>query len=317
MKKKISSHQIKMIHACSILVVLFASATAHAQSLDNNTLTNLTFDQKLDAQVSRELQFRDEHGNAVTLADLSNRKPVILMLGYYECPMLCDLALNGLVESIQNLRWSIGTEFEVINVSIDARETPALALAKKRSYVRRYGRDGAENGWHFLTGDEAAIQQLAREIGFQYAYDSAVDEFAHPAGFVVLTPDGKVARYFFGVQYPPTEVLAALKSAAENKISSPIQQLVYLCFRYNPIGGKYGAIIMLALRIGGAVTLAGMAWLIVRANRTRRKRLKALAGQVVDANCSRRGDEADSFVKREISPPHVGGYQQHKPDSAS
>src|SRR5262249_45702381 len=151
-------------------VGLFVSAT-QAQSLSDETLANISFEQKPGSQVSLDLSFVDESGRQVRLGDLLSKKPVMLFLGYYQCPMLCTLALNGMVEALQDIRWSIGKEFDVISVSIDPTETPALAGAKKRTYLKRYGRAEAASGWHFLTGTETAIQQLTQQVGFHYAYD--------------------------------------------------------------------------------------------------------------------------------------------------
>ncbi|HWI58283.1 MAG TPA: SCO family protein, partial [Bacillota bacterium] len=191
-----------------------------AQALSDTTLAGISFEQKLNTQVSLDLPFRDEAGNPVRLGNYFGHKPVILVLGYYECPMLCSLVLNGMVESLEDLKWSIGNQFEVVNISINPRESPALAAAKKRNYLKRYGRAGAEPGWHFLTGEEPAIQRLADEVGFQYAYDAASRQYAHPSGLIILTPEGKVARYFFGVTFASSEVYAALKAASGNQIGS-------------------------------------------------------------------------------------------------
>jgi protein SCO1/2 len=264
------SHWLSRVVGCSVLnvecwmflFVLCFAATAQAQTLSDNQLANIRFDQKLNSQISLALPFRDENGNAVQLKNYFGTKPVILVLGYYQCPMLCTLTLNGMIESLQDLKWSIGKDFDVINVSIDPSETPALALAKKQNYLKRYGRSGASAGWHFLTGDEAAIRQLAGEVGFQFVYDPVSKQFAHPGGLIVLTPEGKVSRYVFGVTYGSKDVFTALQGASFHKVGSPIQQLVLLCFHYNPITGKYGAAIMLTVRVLGVATLLGLGWLI-------------------------------------------------------
>ena len=235
---------------------------APGTSLSEEALTRLEFDQKLNTQISLGLVFRDEAGEAVALKDYFGRQPVVLVLGYYECPMLCTLVLNGLVQGLLDVRWSIGKEFTVLNVSIDPRETPQLAAAKRNAYVKRYGRAGAAQGWHFLTGQERAIQQLAGEVGFHYAYDPAGKQYAHPSGLVILTPEGKVARYFFGVHYSPRELHSALSAASSNRVGTPIQKLILLCFHYNPLRGKYGATILFLLRCLGAVTIVALAWLI-------------------------------------------------------
>jgi protein SCO1/2 len=221
----------------------------------------------LNGQVSPELAFRDESGGAVRLGDYLRGKPVVLVLGYYQCPMLCNLVLNGLVDSLQDMKWSVGRDFDMVNVSIDPSETPALAAAKKLSYIRRYGRTGAEGGWHFLTGEKGPIDQLAGQVGFHYAYDAPSRQYAHPSGFVILTPQGRVARYFFGVSFSAPELYKALADASGNKVSSPIQRLVLLCFHYNPVTGKYGPVILLVVRSLSVATLAALIWLIVALSR--------------------------------------------------
>jgi protein SCO1/2 len=236
---------------------------AHSQSLTVTQLSDIRFDQMLGAQVSSNLAFRDESGRRVRLAEYFGKKPVVLVLGYYQCPMLCTLIFNGLVEGMNDMKWSIGDEFNVVHVSIDPKETPELAAAKRQNYLKQYGRPSAAAGWHFLTGDEPEIRQLANEVGFHYAYDPSVHQYAHPSGLVILTPDGKVSKYFFGVKFAPPELFAALQDASKRNVGSPIERLVLLCFHYNPIKGKYGAAIMTVIRIMGAATLAAMAWLFV------------------------------------------------------
>jgi protein SCO1 len=260
-----------------ITVLIFVCAafvfSTCAQSLTENQLSQISFDQKLNSQVSLNLPFRDENGKSVTLQNYFGTKPVVLVLGYYQCPMLCTLTFNGMVEALNDMRWSIGRDFTVVHVSIDPKETPELAAAKKQSYVRKYGRAGAAAGWHFLMGDEPAIRQLADEVGFHYAYDPSIKQYAHPSGLVILTPDGKVAKYFFGVKFLPAELYASLQDASKSKVGSPIERLVLLCFHYSPIHGKYGALIMSIVRILGAVTLVGIAWLFIAMFRRERARV--------------------------------------------
>jgi len=260
-------------HLMTILALVCAGCfTANAQSLTENQLTDIRFDQKLGARISQNLSFRDESGKSVTLRDYFGQKPVVLVLGYYRCPMLCTLTFNGMVEGMNDMKWSIGDQFNVIHVSIDPNETPELAAAKKQNYVKQYGRAGAAAGWHFLTGKEPEIRQLADEVGFHYAYDASVKQYAHPSGLVILTPDGTVAKYFFGVKFPSSELYAALRDASQQKVGSPIERLVLLCFHYSPIKGKYGALVMEIIRILGAATLVAIAWLFVSMIRRERKR---------------------------------------------
>jgi protein SCO1/2 len=228
---------------------------ATGQGISDENLSKLNFEQRLNQQVSLNLVFRDEEGSKIKLGDYLGKKPVILVLGYYGCPMLCTLVLNGLVSTLQDIKPTVGDQFEVINVSIDPHETTALAAAKKKSYLKQYGRHDAAKGWHFLTGEQPAIQQLAREVGFQYLYDVQSKQYAHPSGFIILTPEGKVARYFFGITYSNKELNTVLKEASSNKVGSPIHQLFMLCFHYSPITGKYGPMIMTIVRVCAVITL--------------------------------------------------------------
>ena len=250
----------KRILIASLFMLVFA---ARCQTLSDDTLLQIRFDQNLNAQVSSGLSFRDEEGKEVRLGRYFAGRPIVLVLGYYECPMLCTLVLNGMVESAADMKWSIGREYDVVNISINPGETPALATAKKRAYLKRYGRSGATGGWHFLTGNEKAIRQIADEVGFRYAYDPASKQYAHPSGLVILTPEGKISHYLFGVTFSPRELYTALHDAATSKVGSPIQQLILLCFHYNPITGKYSGIIIVALRILAVVTMGGFLCLIV------------------------------------------------------
>jgi len=245
---------------------------AQVQPFSDDDFSRIIFEQKLNAAVNPDLKFRDENGKEIRLGDYFGQKPVVLLLGYYRCPMLCTLTLNGLTEAMEDMKWSVGRDFEIIDVSIDPNETPALALAKKSSYMRRYGRAGADSGWHFLTGDTNAIHDLAAAVGYHYEYDPISKEYAHPSGLVILTPSGHVSRYLFGVTYSAGELFPALQAAAARGIGSPIEQFVLVCFHYNPITGKYGPAIMFAVRLGGVVTLlalaGGVVFAIVREKRT-------------------------------------------------
>lgn len=267
-----NSNPLGILLSPSILFLAFliCLSTASAQKLSDEALSQIRFDQKLNAQVALDLHFTDENGRLVSLAGYFSRKPVVLMLGYYQCPMLCTLVLNGLVESAEDMKWTMGRDFDLIFVSIDSHETPALASDKKQAYLRRYGRSGAAAGWHFLTGTDSAIRQLAQQVGFHYAWDTASKQFAHPSGLIVLTPQGKVAHYLFGVTYPPGDLYAALSDASAGHIASPIRQLVLLCFHYNPLTGKYSAAIMLVLRLLAVGSVLGFGWMVFALSRARR-----------------------------------------------
>jgi len=262
-----------IIRTAIVLMIAALTLAAGAQSLTVSQLTDVRFDQELGVQVSLDLVFRDETGKTVSLAEYFGKKPVVLVLGYYQCPMLCTLTFNGMVEGMNDMKWSIGDQFDVVHVSINPKEPPDLAAAKRQNYLKQYGRPGAAAGWHFLTGDETQIRKLADEVGFHYAYDSSVQQYAHPSGLVILTPDGKVSKYFFGVKFSPPDLYAALQDASQHNVGSPIQRLVLLCFHYNPINGKYGAAIMMVIRIMGAATIGGMVWLfgaMIRRERLRK-----------------------------------------------
>ena len=245
------------------ILLLALSLRAASGTLAPNELKRIGYDQHIGHEISRDLNFRDASNRRVALGDLRNTKPTLLVLGYYHCPMLCTLINDGLIEALQELRLTVGRDFNVINVSIDPNETPEVAAAKKREYLKRYGRAGAEGGWHFLTGEEPAVAQLANEAGFRFAYDRASHEYAHPSGFLVLTPEGKISRYFFGVSYEPKELRGALVTAARGENGSVISRLILLCYHYNPITGRYGALVLAILRGLSIATVLGLAGLIV------------------------------------------------------
>jgi protein SCO1/2 len=244
------------------------------------SLRGVGFDQRLNQQVPLDDEFMDETGHAVRLRDYFHNKPVILVLGYYGCPMLCGEVLNGLVQAMLGLSFDVGKDFEVINVSIDPRERADLAAAKKETYVQRYGRPGAANGWHFLTGKENAIKRLAAAVGFRYRYDAKRDQFAHASGLMILTPAGKVSRYLFDVHYSPRDLRLALVEASEGRIGSTADQILLFCFHYDPAEGKYGPAIMNLVRLGGVLTLAGLALFLLTLWRRDRRgtRRQAIAG---------------------------------------
>ena len=236
-----------------------------------SVVQNVAIDQKLDSQVPLDLEFRDESGSPVRLGQYLNAgKPVVLSLVYYRCPGLCTMTLNGMSRAFKPLQFSAGKEFEVVTVSIDPNETPALASEKKAEYLTQYGRAGAEAGWHFLTGTEPAIKRLADAVGFRYLYEPNTNQYAHSAGIMVLTPAGRVARYFYGLEYSSRDLRWGLVEASENRIGSVADSVNLLCFAYDPASGKYGVPVMRTLRAAGILTVAtltGFVLLMLRRDR--------------------------------------------------
>src|ERR1043166_2120049 len=204
----------------TILFFVLIVAAASAQAGQDDLLKRIGLDQRLNETVPLSLKFRDENGQTVQLQRYFGSKPVVLVLAYYECPMLCTQVLNGLLGSLRKSSLDAGRDFQVVVVSINPTESPALAMAKKRQYLNRYNRPGAEEGWHFLTGDEDSIQALARSVGFRYAYDAEQKQYAHAAGIMVVTPLGKLARYFYGIEYSPKDLRLGLIEASAGKIGT-------------------------------------------------------------------------------------------------
>ena len=248
------------------LLVLISVATAWAQVRNASqlppVLRNVGIDQKLNQQVPLDLPFRDEAGDVVRLGDYFGSKPVILILVYYECPMLCSTALNGLLESLKELKFDVGKQFDVLTVSFDPTEKPSLAAAKKALYVGTYGRPGAADGWHFLTGDQDSIHRLTEAVGFRYNYDPSIKQYVHATGLIVLTPQGRIARYFYGIQYPAGNLRLGLVEASQGKIGSPVDAVLLYCCQYDPETGKYSLIIARILKIGAAVTVLSLGGLL-------------------------------------------------------
>ncbi len=262
---------------CAVVIASWCG-TARAVTDAQDVLRDITIDQRLNEQVPLDLTFRDESGQAVTLGKYFGDKPVILSLAYYECPMLCTLVLNGVASALKVLSFDIGKQFEVVTVSFDPRETPELAAAKKKNYLKEYGRPGAEAGWHFLTGETEAIRRLTEAVGFHYKWDPDTKQFAHAAGIIVLTPQGKVSRYFYGVEFAPRDLRLGLIEAADNKIGTAVDQLLLFCFHYDPKTGRYGTIAVNSVRIGGIVTVVALvSFVVVMLRRERRNPLAATA----------------------------------------
>ena len=230
-------------------------------------LSNIGIDQNLKQQVPLDVPFKDENGRDVKLSDYFGSKPVILSLVYYECPMLCTETLNGMVTAFKLLKFDVGQEFNVVTISFDARETPALATEKKKNYLRQYGRPGAEQGWHFLTGPQSSIDAVTKSVGFHYAWDQSTQQFAHATALMLLTPDGKIAQYYYGVEFSPRDMRFGIIEASQGKTGTVVDQVLLYCFHYDPRSGKYGAIITRIVQLAGGVTvllLGGFMFLMFR-----------------------------------------------------
>jgi protein SCO1 len=270
----------------SLLVLALVSASAWGQAMSQGVLsppanvrpqylTNVGIEQHLDAQVPPDLSFVDDAGRPVKLGDYFGKRPLILNLVYYSCTMLCGEALAGLTGSMKMIKFDAGNQYDVITVSFNPQETPEIAAAKKTDYIKRYGRPGAAAGWHFLTGPPQSINALTRAVGFEYQYDPAKNQYAHATAIMVLTPEGRISRYFYGVDFPPKDLRMGLVEASQGKIGNAVDELLLYCYHYDPATGKYGAIVNNMLKIGAVLTillLGGMILIFIRIERSVEKR---------------------------------------------
>ncbi|HTS50029.1 MAG TPA: SCO family protein [Bryobacteraceae bacterium] len=256
--------------AASILAAVF-SATGAAQQYGLPAMVRgVGIDQNLNAQLPLELTFRDETGQTVRLGQYFRQKPVVLALVYYECPMLCDMVLNGLTHSMEQISLNLGTDFDVVTVSFNPHETWQLAAAKKANYVEKYQRQGATQGWHFLTGQEDNIKKLADTAGFHYKYDPITKQYAHASGIMIITPEGKISRYFYGIDYKSKDLRLGLVEASQDKIGNFADQVLLFCFHYDPMTGKYGLVIANVTRVlatASVLALGGMIFFFLRRER--------------------------------------------------
>jgi protein SCO1/2 len=261
---------------------IFAAASASAQprpapaasaSEVPAVIRDVGFDQNLDQMLPLDVEFTDEHGRTVTIGDYFGKRPVVLSFVYYGCPMLCLQSLSSLASTLGVLAENPGDDFEVVSISIDPRETPALALEKKTHYVERSGKPSIGSGWHFLTGTETNIQRLTKAAGFRYAWDEPTQQFAHPAGIVVATPQGKVSRYLFGIDYGPRDLRLALLDATKEKIASPLKRALLYCYHYDLATGRYSLAIMRIVQVAGAATALALGAMIVVLTRRERRQV--------------------------------------------
>lgn len=256
-----SSKFLLLLLLSSITPFLNAGAIGNSNARNSSEtpkeFENVGIDERLGEQIDlKNLHFTDENGKKVTLSDYSAlNKPVVYILGYYECPKLCSLVFNGFSLSARSLEWSIGEEFEVVTVSVNPKEGPELAKIKQKNYVNHYGRLSAKDGWHFLTGDQRNITALAEQIGFRYKYDPKIQQYAHAAVLIFVTPEGKISRYLYGIDFPHNDLKIALVEASEGTIGTVMEQLLLYCFHYDPDSGSYSFTIFFMMQMAGALTL--------------------------------------------------------------
>ncbi len=279
MAKNTTASLAALVVALSLSVALAAETPAQVSSTQlPEALAGVGIDQRLNERLPLDAGFVDEQGAAVALGDYFGDRPVILALVYYECPMLCTLELNGLLRALRVLPLELGKDFEVVTVSFDPGETPELAAAKKREYSSQYGREGSEQAWHFLTGTEESIGRLAEAAGFRYRYDPATDLYRHASAIFVATPDGRLSKYFYGIEYSARDLRLGLVEASAGKIGTAVDEILLYCFHYDPETGKYGVVIMNVLRLAGMATVVLLAGFIVVMLRRDRRRKFLLLG---------------------------------------
>ena len=274
--RKRRSARLGVFAVAGILFTLLLAARAQAHDADLPTvLQGVAFEQRLGEQAPLDLRFVDENGKAVRFGDYFGTRPVLLNFVYYSCEDFCPLLIDGLVRSLRAISLNLGDDFAVVTVSFDPRDTAALAAAKKNQALERYGRPAAKRGWHFLTGEADSIRRLTESAGFRYNYDNATARFGHAAGIVVLTPTGKIARYFYGAEISPRDLRLGLIEAGGGKIGSPIDQVLLFCYHYDPATGKYALLITNVIRVAGAATALALAVFILFMLRSeRRQRLQ-------------------------------------------
>jgi protein SCO1/2 len=247
----------RKFHGVMLLALAaIASLPAVAQQIATPAiLSKVGIIQNLNSQIPPDLMFRDEAGNSVRIGEFFGKKPIVLSLVYFDCPALCTEVLNGELRTMKAISLNLGGDFDAVTVSFEPADTPALAKAKRDVYIGQYGRPGAAGHWHFLTGNQLTIDALTNIVGFRYAYDSSIRQYAHAAAILILTPQGRIDRYFYGVQYPARDVRLGLIEASEGKIGSLTDQVLLYCYQYDPMTGRYGVVVMNVLRAGGGLTV--------------------------------------------------------------
>jgi protein SCO1 len=278
MASKLEGFRMTANWAVLVFLGCIASTSVFAADTRPPMLKDVGIEQRLGQKLPLDAIFQDEMGRPVRLGQYFQSRPVILVLAYYNCPMLCTQVLNGLVSSAKVLSFDAGKEFEIVVVSFDPRERPADARAKKAPYLAEYGRPGASGGWHFLTGSLASIERITQAVGFQYRYDDSQGQFAHASAIYVATPDGRLSRYFYGIEYAPRDLRLALVESSGGGIGSPVDQILLYCYHYDPKVGKYSAAVMGIVRLGGvAAVLILSTFLILMWRRDKRRDALKLA----------------------------------------
>lgn len=266
--------RISRLIAAAVLTLCVLPLSAWGQGITQGTMSppanvrppglkNVGIEQHLNQQIPPMLTFRDETGKSVQLGDYFGKKPMILNLVYYQCPMLCGEVLSGLESALRVLKFDVGKDFDVLTVSFDPHETPAMASAKKAEFIKRYGRPGAADGWHFLTGPQESIDALTKAAGFQYEYDSKTGEFAHATAIMVLTPPGKIAQYYYGIEFAPKDLRLGLVQASQGKIGSVVDEVLLYCYHYDPNAGKYSAVVSRILKLAAGATILALGTFLI------------------------------------------------------
>jgi protein SCO1/2 len=268
------------LSAASLICFLTAVSFAQPAGIRPPILRDVGIDQLLQSQIPLDLEFTDEAGQKVKLREYFNDKPVLLTLVYYDCPQLCNQVLSGAVGALKALPQTPGKDFTWLTISFDPRETPALAAGKKDNYVKSLGKPEAAAGWHFLTGEEPAIQALTKAVGFRYLWDPVIKQYAHASGIMILTPQGKVSRYFYGIEYAPRDLRFGLMDASQGRIGSLADQIILYCYRYDPERATYGLVITRLLRIMAALTIVALValFLFLRHKTRQKEAAERLAG---------------------------------------
>jgi protein SCO1/2 len=269
-------------------ILVLTAVPAFADGTPPDQMLNAArFDQKLNTQVPPDLHFRDEAGRDVALGSYFGARPTVLIMAYYNCPNLCPLTIDNLVGNLRKIAFDAGNQYNVVAVSIDPREKPALAASKKQHYLTQYARPATAAGWHFLTGEEANIGRLAAAVGFHYAYDKQHNEYSHPSGLIVLTPQGRISRYFYGFDYSPTDLRLGMVEASAGQIGTPIDQVLLRCYHYDPVTGKYDVAVLNIARFVGVATMLGVGALVLLSRR--------------DGKSSKRQDAKDARKEEDVS----------------